>query len=142
MYGKIAKWVAWILIVISVAIIVWGFVGDFQSQDGLVVDVLLMWGFVLLITAVALVVLLGLIFGIVNNPKSLIKLGISLIIACVITLIAYLLASGDPLQAYIGTQPEENILKLTDTLLNITYILGAGAIISIVLGEIVNTVRK
>jgi hypothetical protein len=43
---------------------------------------------------------------------------------------------------YIGEQPDQQTLKLTDTLLNLTYLLAGGAIVSIVVGEVISAVRN
>lgn len=142
MYAKIAKWISWFLIIVSVAILVAGAAMGFAEKDGLAVDVLLRWGYGLLIAAVALVVVLGLVLGVMNNPKSLIPMASGILIVGVLVAIAYFTASGSPLVGYLGEQPDHGTLKLTDTLLNVTYVLGAGAIVSIIIGEIVSSVRK
>ena len=82
------------------------------------------------------VIVVGLIVSTKNNPKSLVKIGIILVGVAVVCLIAYLLAKGDPAMAYNGPAVSAGTLKLTDTILNLTYIAGALAIISIVVGEI------
>ncbi|MBO4742274.1 MAG: hypothetical protein J5533_01445 [Bacteroidales bacterium] len=82
------------------------------------------------------VIVVGLIVSTKNNPKSLIKIGIILAGVAVICLIAYLLAKGDPAMAYNGPAVSGGTLKLTDTVLNLTYIAGAGAILAIIVGEI------
>ena len=74
MYAKIAKWITWVLLLISVVIMVWGASVGFEANDGMAVDALLRWGYVLLIAAVALVIVLGIVLGALNNPKSLIKI--------------------------------------------------------------------
>lgn len=142
MYAKIAKWTSWVLIIISVAILVWGAGTGFESKNGVAVDVLLRWGYILLIAAVALVLILGIVLTAVNNPKSLIKTGLGLLVVAVIAFIAYATASGSPLVGYIGEQPDHSTLKLTDTLLNLTYLLGGCAIVSIIVGEVMTAVRK
>lgn len=142
MYAKIAKWISWALIIVSVAVLIWGAYAGFESNGGVAVDVLLRWGYTLLVTAVALVIILGIVLSAVNNPKSLIKLGLSLVVVAGIAFIAYATASGAPLVGYIGDQPALPTLKLTDTLLNLTYLFGGLAIASIVLGEVLSSVRK
>ena len=142
MYAKIAKWISWVLIVISVVILVWGASTGFESNSGVPVDVLLRWGYILLIAATALVLILGVVLSAINNPKSLTKMGLGLLVVAVIAFIAYATASGSPLVGYIGEQPDHSTLKLTDTLLNLTYLLGGCAIVSIIIGEIISTIRK
>ena len=131
--NKILKWGMVALILISVALLIWGFSRNF---GGGAVDVLLYWTYVMLGIAVASWVVIGLIVGTINNPKSLVKIGIVLLGVAVVCLIAYLLAKGDPAMAYNGPAVSKGTLKLTDTVLNLTYFAGAAAIISIIVGEI------
>ena len=142
MYGKIAKWTAWALMIISVLLVVWGSMKGFDANGGAAVDVLLRWGYILLIAAIALVVILGVVLGGINDPKSLVRLGIGFVILAAVALIAYLTASGAQPLGYLGEAKPESTLKLTDTLLNLTYFLGAGAIIAIIAGEIISAIRN
>ena len=142
MYAKIAKWISWALIIVSVTVLVWGAYSGFEANGGVAVDVLLRWGYILLISAVALVIILGIVLSAINNPNSLIKAGLSLVVVAGIAFIAYATASGSPLVGYIGDQPAVSTLKLTDTLLNLTYFLGGLALVSIILGEVLSSVRK
>ena len=121
------------LIIISVGLLIWGFSQDF---GGNAVDILLYWTYIMLGIAVASWVIIGLIVGAKNDPKSLVKIGIILVGAAVLCFIAYSLAKGDPAMAYNGPAISAGTLKLTDTILNLTYIVGAAAIVSIVVGEI------
>ena len=131
--NKIIKWGMIALILISVALLIWGFSKGF---GGNAVDVLLYWTYIMLGIALFCVIVVGLIVSTKNNPKSLIKIGIILAGVAVICLIAYLLAKGDPAMAYNGPAVSGGTLKLTDTVLNLTYIAGAGAILAIIVGEI------
>ena len=121
------------LIIISVGLLIWGFSQDF---GGNAVDILLYWTYIMLGIAVASWVIIGLIVGAKNDPKSLVRIGIILVGAAVLCFIAYILAKGDPAMAYNGPAISAGTLKLTDTILNLTYIVGAAAIVSIVVGEI------
>lgn len=133
--NKIFKWGMVVLIIISVAILIWGSAVGFEANDGLATDVLLNWAYIMVGIALASWVLIGLIVNTKNNPKSLIKIGIILVGAAVLCLVAYLLAPG---HAAVGREGLDTpaTLKLTDTLLNLTYICGAGAILAIIVGEI------
>ena len=131
--NKILKWGMVVLIVASVALLIWGFARGFGGNT---VDVLLYWTYAMVGLAVFSWVVIGLIVGTKNNPKSLIKIGLILVGVAVVCLIAYLLAKGDPAMAYNGPAVSGGTLKLTDTILNLTYIAGAAAILSIVVGEI------
>ena len=133
--NKIFTWSMIAFIVISVAILVWGFAVGFEFKDNLPVDVLLAWGYIMLGLALAAVIVVGIIVSAMNNPKSLVKTGIVLVGVALIAFIAYLIAPGSPA---IGTDIESDAstLKLTDTILYLTYFAGIVAILSIVAGEI------
>ena len=123
------------IIVISAVILVWGFAVGFDYKENLPVDVLLAWGYIILGLAVASVVIVGIAVSAKNNPKSLVKTGIVLAGIALIALIAYLIAPGKPA---VGTDIEStaSTLKLTDTILYLTYFAGIVAILSIIAGEI------
>lgn len=125
-----------VLLVISFAIFVWGFIQGWAKNDGFAADVLLDWAYAMVVIAVLAVIGVGLAIGIINNPKMLVKLGIGIVAVVVLCAIAYFLASGDPINSLtaVKTTPEE--LKFTDTILNLAYITGAGAILAIIAGEI------
>ena len=142
-YSKIFKLVMLVLIVISVVLLVWGFFAGFEANDGRAVEVLLYWAYAILALAILAVVVFGLIISAKNDPKSLVRLGIGLLVIAAICFIAYLLAPGKmPLQWNNAKMPTASELKLTDTILNLTYFTGALAIISIIVGEIVMAIRS
>ena len=91
-YSKLFKIVMLVLVIISVALLVWGFLAGFESNDGRAVEVLLWWAYIILGIAVAAVVIFGLIISAKNDPKSLVRLGIGLLVIAAICFIAYLLA--------------------------------------------------
>lgn len=121
------------LIVVSVGLLIWGFSKDFAGNA---VDVLLYWTYCMLGLAVFSWIVIGLIVGAKNNPKSLVNIGIILVGVAALCLIAYLLAKGDPAVAYNGPAVSAGTLKLTDTILNLTYIVGGAAIVAIIVGEV------
>ncbi len=140
--NKIFKIVMWVLVAISVAILVWGFITGFEANEGRGVEILLWWAYIILALAIAAVVVFGLIISAKNNPKSLVRLGIGLVVIAAVCFIAYLLAPGKmPLQWTNAKLPTAGELKLTDTLLNLTYLTGGLAILSIIFGEIMMAVR-
>ena len=128
MYSKIFKWTSWILIIISFLILVWGFLSGWEGGNGAKVDVLLRWAYI---------VISGL-----NNPKGLIKGLIGIAVVLALCYVVYLMSSDAPLVGYLGDQPSANTLKLSTALLNITYIVGGCAILSILVGEVVAAFRK
>ena len=136
-YNKIFKWAMVLLIIVSVALLVWGFATGWDKGNVATVDALLGWTYIMVGLAVAAVVIVGLVIGTINNPKSLIKIGIGLVAVAVVCFIAYLIAPGDPaLNLTTMDQPSDSMLKLTDTILYLTYFAGIVAVLSIVVGEI------
>ena len=133
--NKIFKWTMIALIVISVVLLVWGFMVGFNYKDNLPVDVLLTWAYIMVGIAILAVIGVGLAIGLVNNPKGVVKLGIGLAAIAVICLVAYLIAPGAPALGMLQ-QPDAATLKLTDTILYLTYFAGILAIVAIIAGEI------
>lgn len=133
--NKIFKWGLVALILISVAILVWGFAVGFETNDAKAVDVLLNWAYIMLGLALCAWIVIGLIVSVKNDPKSLVKMGITLVGIVAVVAVAYLLAKGNPVPgAAVTSTPGE--LKLTDTILNLTLIAGIGAVLAIIVGEI------
>ena len=139
LYAKIVKWISWALLIISVGLSVWAFTRFGGSGKEAAVETMLYWAYVMLIIALVAVLCIGLYITATTNPKSLVRIGIAIAGAAVLCLVAYLLASGKPALGFTGTTPPTaGELKLTDTVLNLTYILGAGAIVAIIAGEIIS----
>lgn len=133
--NKLFKWCLVVLIVISAALIVWGFSAGFTTNDGQATDVLIYWAYVMIVLGLLSWVVLGGIMSVKANPKSLIKGGIVLAGLAVIVLVAYFLAPAHPAFGREG-QDAVSTLKLTDTMLNLTYFAGVAAIVAIIAGEI------
>ena len=137
--NKIFKWGMVVLILISVAILVWGFVSGFETpfHEALPpTNALLTWAAIMIGIALFCWVVIGLIVSVTNNPKSLVKLGIVLVCIAAVALVAFLLAKGNPVPGYTGKAVSQGMLKLTDTILILTAIAGVGAIVAIIVGEI------
>ena len=124
-----------VLILISVALLVWGFAVGFEANGGKAVEVLLYWTYAMVCIALVSWVVIGLIVSAKNNPKSLVKMAIVVVGIAALVLICYLLAAGKPAMGMLA-QPSAGTLKLTDTILNLTYVVGAAAIIAIIVGEV------
>lgn len=133
--NKLFKWCLVVLIVISAALIVWGFSAGFTTNDGQATDVLIYWAYAMVALGLLSWVVLGGIMSVKANPKSLIKGGVVLVGLAVIVLVAYFLAPAHPAFGREG-QDAVSTLKLTDTMLNLTYFAGAAAIVAIIAGEI------
>lgn len=123
------------LIVISFVLLVIGFASGFEANDGAWTDVLLYWAYIMLGLTLVATIGVGLWKGIKNDPKMLVKLGIGAAAVVVVCLVAYLLAAGKPAMGLLE-QPDAATLKLTDTILNLTYFVGALAVIAIIVGEV------
>ena len=141
-YGLIFKIIELVLILISVVLLVWGFAVGFESKNNLPVEVLLKWAYVMVALALVAILIVSLIIGISNNPKILVKYGLVLAGVAVLCLICYLLAKGNPAVGLITEQPSPAKLKLIDSVLNLTYITGAAAILAIIFGEIIMAFRN
>lgn len=135
--NKIFKLGMVVLILISVAILVWGFSAGFANGSEALpaTNVLLTWAAIMIGIALFCWIVIGLIISIKNDPKSIVKMGIVLVGIAVVCLLAYLLAKGDPVPGAAVTATAGE-LKLTDTILNLTLIAGVGAIVAIIVGEI------
>ena len=136
--NKIFKLGLVVLILISVAILVWGFVAGFANGAEALppTNTLLTWAAIMIGVALFCWVVIGLIISVINDPKSLIKMGIVLVGVAAVALVAYLLAKGNPVPGYTGPAVSQGMLKLTDTILILTAIAGVGAILAIIIGEI------
>ena len=130
------------LIVVSVILLVLGFVKGFEANDGKAVENLLRWGYVMLGLAVVAAIVVSAIVGFINNPKSIIKLLIGLVAVAAVCFVVYLISKGNPAVGLTVDQPSASTLKLTDTILNLTYLVGGVAIASIVVGEVISAIRN
>ena len=139
MFNKIIKYVLLALVILGFALGVWGYAAGFNDTS---VNTLLRWSYVMVIVGIGLIVLLGLVMGAVNNPKSLIKTGLVIVGAAVVVAFAFLTAKGNPAQGFVGVQPEFTTLRNTDAILTITYLVFGASIVAIVLGLIVNAIRS
>ena len=136
--NKIFKLGMVVLILISVAILIWGFVAGFEVNKVATppTNTLLTWAAIMIGIALFCWVVIGLIISIMNDPKSLVKMGIALLVVAALCLVAFFLAKGNPVPGYTGKPVSAGMLKLTDTILILTAIAGVGAILSIIVGEI------
>jgi hypothetical protein len=142
-YAKIFKLCLWALLVVSVIVLVWGSLKGFEANDGAATNVLLYWAYIVLGIALAAVICVGLYIRATTDPKSLVKIGIAVLGAAALFGIAYVLASGAPAVGYSGAKlPTATELKMTDTILNLAYIVGGAAILSIIASEVLMSIRK
>ena len=141
-YEKIIKWVLAVLFVVGVVFSFYGFAVGFESNGNAPVDNILYCAY-----AFAAITILAVLFGVVviggiNNPKSLLKLALGIVAIVAVVAVAYVLAPGTPAVGYLGDPVSDGTLKLTDTILNLTYLLFGAAILSLIVGWIVGATRK
>ena len=142
-YAKFTKILLWVLMILSVCVLVCGFLTGFEAKDGAATNVLLYWAYIVLGIALFSVICVGLYVTATTNPKGLVKIGVAVVAAAVLFGVCYLLASGAPAVGYSGTKlPSATELKMTDTILNLAYLVGGAAILSIIVAEVFMTIRK
>ena len=141
-YEKIIKWVLAALFVLGVDFSFYGFAVGFESNGNAPVDNMLYCAYGYAAVAILAVVFGVVVIGGINNPKSLLWLLVGLVVIAAIIAGAYILAPGTPAVGYLGEPVSEGTLKLTDTILNLTYLLFGASILSLVAGWIIGATRK
>ncbi len=141
-YEKIVKWILAALFVIGVAVTVYGYAVGFESNGNAPVNVLLYCTYAFAAIAILAVVFGAVVIGGINNPKSLLKMLIGLVAIAVVVVVAYVLAPGTPAVGYLGTPVSDGTLKLTDTVLNLTYFAFGASLVALVAGWVIGAIRK
>ena len=141
-YEKIIKWVLVALFVVGVVFSFYGFAVGFESNGNAPVDNILYCAYAFAAVAIAAVLFGVLVIGGMNNPKSLLKLLLGVVAIAAVVAVAYVLAPGTPAVGYLGEPVSGGTLKLTDTILNLTYFLFGGAVVALVVGWVVGATRK
>ena len=141
-YEKIVKWVLAALFAVGVVFSFYGFVVGFETNGNAPVDNMLYCAYAFAAIAIFAVILGVVVIGGINNPKSLLKLLLGLVVIAGVIAVAYVLAPGTPAVGYIGPEVPAGTLKLTDTLLNLTYLLFGASLLSLVIGWVVGATRK
>ena len=150
--SKFAKILEYVLLAVGVVIIALFYVqsgsGQFDKSNlaeilssTTLVDGLLWWVYALVVLAIALILVLASVatFG---NKKSLKSTGMVLVLAVVLVVASYFLASGSPVAVNVAEQPSAATFKMTDTILILTYILFVGVIVSLLGGIVMNAIKK
>ncbi len=137
---NISKIIGWVLGIIGIVLGIWCLTKGEASNEG-PVNLLLRYSYFLLIAAVVVLLGLAIIQTARNNPKGLLKALCVIVGVAALVAIAYALASSDPIVS-LKKQPDAGTLKLTDTIMKLTYILGGAAILSIIFGVIRNAINK
>ena len=141
-YEKIIKWLLVALFIVGIVFSVYGFLVGFESNGNAPVDNILYCAYAFAAIALLAVVLGVVVIGGINNPKSLLKLVLGLVAIGAIVAVAYVLAPGTPAVGYLGDPVSDGTLKLTDTVLNLTYFTFGLSILALVVGWVVGALRK
>jgi len=141
-YAKVVKIVEWVLIALSVAVIGFGCIAGFTANDAQAIDFMLFWAYALVVIALVAILILGVGANAARSKKSALTLVGVLVGAAALVAIAYVLAPGTEAVGLVGEQPSAGTLKITDTVMNLTYIAVAAAVVSIIVSAIVNAIRK
>jgi len=145
-FRKIAQYVLWALMALSLVFVAWFFFGGFvEGTEGSnfaepkVTEAILKWTYVLFGITLAVTIIFPIIF-MFTNLKSAKRMGIVLLISAILIFISYQLAD-DTVVELIGYSGPDNVpgtLKIVGTGLFFTYILGVTAIVSILYSSIAN----
>ena len=142
--SKIANYLLYALLIISVGFIGWFFFGGFvagtqgtPAAEPLATDEILMWAFILFIIAAAASLIFPLVYMIMN-PKNTVRNLVILGFIVVLVVVSYSLASDQTLNLvnYSGPDNVPQTLKRADTGLILTYILAGIAVLSILYTEV------
>ena len=110
-------------------------------NEGSSVDLLLRYTYFLFFAAVVIWIGLAIFVAGRNNPKNLLKAAGVVVGIAVLVVLAYVLSAGAP-ALNVKTQPTPQWLKLTDTMLLLTYVLGGAAIIAIIVGAVRDAINN
>ncbi len=144
--GKILSFLTYGMIGITVILIAMFYLGGNVEGEAYTTpvntDLLLVWAMILLGVAAFFAVFFPIV-QIVTNPKGAGKGLMGLIGLVLVILIAYSLSDGTllDLPGYTGADNNPTSLKFADTVLYTMYFLGVGAILSIVVTEIMRRFR-
>ena len=141
-YAKIIKWILAVLFVVGIVFSFYGFLVGFETNGNAPVDNMLYCAYAFALITIAAVVFGVVVIGGINNPKSLLKLLAGLLAIVAVVAVAYVLAPGTPAVGYLGEPVSDGTLKLTDTMLNLTYFLFGGALLALVAGWVIGATRK
>ena len=134
--NKIFKITGWVLGLLGIVFGILAFVNEGSS-----VDLLLRYTYFLFFAAVVIWIGLAIFIAGRNNPKNLLKAAGVVVGIAVLVVLAYVLSSGAP-AINVKTQPTPQWLKLTDTMLLLTYVLGGAAIIAIIVGAVRDAINN
>ncbi len=141
-YSKIFKLVLLVLFIIGAVLSCYGFIVGWDDAGNAPVDIILYCAYGFAAITLAVVLLGVVVLNGINNPMSLVKLLVGLVIVGVIVAGAYFLAPGSAPVGYLGEPVSDLTLKLTDTIMNLTYLLCGGALLALVAGGVMSVLKK
>ena len=141
-YSKIFKLVLLVLFIIGAVLSCYGFIVGWEDAGNAPVDIILYCAYGFSAITLAVVLLGVVVLDGINNPMSLVKLLVGLVIVGVIVAGAYFLAPGSAPVGYLGEPVSDLTLKLTDTIMNLTYLLCGGALLALVAGGVMSVLKK
>lgn len=134
---KWIKYVEYLLLAICVAVFV-----IFLIQGQAAVGLMLNWMYIILGLALIVAIVFPLI-GLFSNPKGALKTLILLVICAGIVFACYAIAGTDPITLSDNTVVDNTFtLKVTDAGLYLAYIAFAGAVLTVIFGEVRNAFLK
>ena len=134
--NKIFKITGWVLGLLGIVFGILAFVNEGSS-----VDLLLRYTYFLFFAAVVIWIGLAIFIAGRNNPKNLLKAAGVVVGVAALVVLAYVLSAGAP-ALNVKTPPTPQWLKLTDTMLLLTYVLGGAAIIAIIVGAVRDAINN
>ena len=134
--NEIFKITGWVLGLLGIVFGILAFVNEGSS-----VDLLLRYTYFLFFAAVVIWIGLAIFIAGRNNPKNLLKAAGVVVGVAALVVLAYVLSAGAP-ALNVKTQPTPQWLKLTDTMLLLTYVLGGAAIIAIIVGAVRDAINN
>lgn len=136
--SKIIKYITWALMIVGIVLTALVFV---QNGSETSVNNLIYWTYAMVVLALVSI-LYNIVRDSVINPKNIVKIGIVLVGTIVIIGAAYFLAPGTPAVGYVGAPVSDTTLRLTDTVLNLTYFSVAAAVVTVIVGVVIDAVKK
>lgn len=134
--NKVFKITGWVLGLLGIVFGILAFINGGSS-----VDLLLRYTYFLFFAAVVVWIGLAIFISGKNNPKNLLKAAGVVVGIAALVVLAYALSSGAP-ALNVKTQPSSQWLKLTDTMLLLTYVLGGAAILAIIVGAVRDAINN
>ncbi|MBR6423350.1 MAG: hypothetical protein IKS47_01540 [Bacteroidales bacterium] len=129
-----------ILFVVSLVLFCIVFINSPKTTDAACLDPFLYWIYALLVLALCVTLIFPLV-GAFKSKKKLIRLIILILAVVVIVGGAWLLAPGTAIETN-ASDVTPSTFKFADAVLYVTYLLVAGAIVSLIWSAVRNAIKK